>query len=66
MSNKACKPRLNKVVNKISHDDNDMVDKRINRVKKKIKKNRYKEIKKRDILDKIHNKIDTINKINKQ
>ena len=40
-------------------------DKRINRVKK-IKKNRYKEIKKRDILDKIHNKIDTINKINKQ
>ena len=65
MSNKACKPRLNKVVNKISLDDNDMVDKGINRVKK-IKKNRYKEIKKRDILDKISNKIDTISKINKQ
>ena len=65
MSNKACKPRLNKVVNKISHDDNDMADKGINRVKK-IKKNRYKEIKKRDILDKINNKIDTISKINKQ
>ena len=65
MSNKACKPRLNKVVNKISHDDDDMVDKRINRVKK-IKKNRYKEIKKRDILNKINNKIDTINKINKK
>ena len=65
MSNKACKPRLNKVVNKISLDDNDMVDKGINRVKK-IKKNRYKEIKKRDILDKINNKIDTISKINKQ
>ena len=65
MSNKACKPRLNKVVNKISHDDNDMADKGINRVKK-IKKNRYKEIKKRDIRDKINNKIDTISKINKQ